>query len=101
MLYTGTFRAITYDWNKHKHSLGTQKVLFDIAWSRRWEFSHYYPAYIVDEFISLLSNIFEGQTGLHIDEAVQKFESFHVFGTERKFRNRMLGVFTGAHAQSS
>ncbi len=101
VLYTGTFRAITYDWNKHKHSLGTQKVLFDIAWSRRWEFSRYYPAYIVDEFISLLSNIFEGQTGPHIDEGVQKFESFHVFGTERKFRDRMLGVFTGVHAQSS
>ena len=101
-LYTGTFRAITSDWNKHKHSLGTQKLLLDIAWSRRGEFSHNeYPTYIVDEFISLLGNIFEGQTGPHIDETVQKFESFQVYGTGRKFRDKMLRVFTGALAQSS
>jgi hypothetical protein len=29
-LYTGTFRAITSDWSKHKHSLGTQNLLLDI-----------------------------------------------------------------------
>src|SRR5713226_2268992 len=30
-LYKGTFRAITSDWSKHKHSLGTQKLLINIA----------------------------------------------------------------------
>jgi len=55
----------------------------------------------MDEFISLLGNIFEGQTGPHIDEAVQSFESFDMYGIDRMFRDRMLRIFTGAHAQSS
>ncbi len=101
-LYKGTFRAITSNWSKHKHSPGTQKLLLDIAWSHRTGFSYKsYPTYIVDEFISLLNNIFEGQAGPHIDEAVQKFESFQVFGAARTFRDRMLRAITGAHAQSS
>ena len=38
--------------------------------SRRNQFDGYYPAYIVDEFtLLLMANIFEGQTGPHIDEA--------------------------------
>ncbi len=97
-LYTGTFRAITSNWNKHKYSLETQKFLLNIAWSRREAFSDEYPTYIIDEFISLLGNIFEGQAGLHIDEAVQKFESFSAYGNEWKFRDRILRVFTGAQA---
>jgi hypothetical protein len=101
-LYTGTFRAITSDWSKHKHSPGTQKLLLDIAWSRRKAFANStYPTFIVDEFFSLLGNIFEGQKGPHIDEAVQEFKSSKVYSTERKFRDRMLRVFTGAQAQSS
>ena len=100
-LYTGTFRAITSDWNKHKRSLETKKLLLDIAWSHRMAFSYEYPAYIVDEFISLLGNIFEGQTGPHIDEAVQKFASFEKLDAVMKFRDRMLRVITGAQAQSS
>jgi hypothetical protein len=94
-LYTGTFRAITSDWNKHKHSLGTQKLLLDIAtgMSRREEFDEYYPAYIVDEFLLLLGNIFEGQTGPHIDGARQHFESFELYGS-RRFREKVLRVLT-------
>jgi hypothetical protein len=92
-LYTGTFRATTSDWSKHKHSLGTQKLLLDIAMSRRQEFETEYPAYIVDEFLSLLGNIFEGQTGAHINEARQQFESFELYGSGR-FRERVLRVLT-------
>jgi hypothetical protein len=84
-LYTGTFRAITSDWSKHKYSLGTQKLLLDIAMSRREEFAKHYPAYIVDEFVLLLGNIFEGQTGPHIDRARQRFESIPCH-----FRGRVL-----------
>jgi hypothetical protein len=82
-LYTGTFRAITSDWSKHKHSLGTQNLLLDIATSRCWEFVEGYPAYIVDEFLLLLGNILEGQTGPHIDKARQQFESFRWHGPGR------------------
>ena len=61
--------------------------------SRRWEFDESYPAYIVDEFLSLLGNIFEGQTSPHIDEARQQFESSIMYGP-RKFRERVLRVLT-------
>ena len=92
-LYTGTFRAITSDWSQHKHSLGTQNLLLNFALSHRWEFDKYYPAYIVDEFLLLLGNIFEGQTGPHIDDTRQQFESFQMHGP-RRFRERVLRVLT-------
>jgi len=69
--YRGTFRAIASDRSKHKDSLGTQNLLLIIAWTRREEFVDCYPAYIVDEFLLLLGNIFEGQTGPHINKARQ------------------------------
>ena len=92
-LYTGTFRAITSDWRKHKASLGTQNLLLNIIMSRRAEFNFNYPAYIVDEFLLLLGNVFEGQTGPHIDEARQKFESFRSTGSSG-FGQRVLTVLT-------
>jgi hypothetical protein len=98
-LYTGTFRAITTDWSRHKHSLGTQNLLLNITTSREREFGDYYPAYIVNEFLSLLGNIFEGQTGPHIDNAKQKFESFELYDS-RRFRERVLRVLTQAQARS-
>lgn len=95
-LYTGTFRAITSDWDKHKHSLGAQNTLLDIAISRHREFEVHYPAYIVDEFLSLLVKIFEGQTGLNIDNAVRQFEAFKSYDS-RGFRERLLKVLTPWH----
>ncbi|KAF8502921.1 hypothetical protein F5888DRAFT_1668231 [Russula emetica] len=92
-LYTSTFRAITSDWNKHKRSRGTQKLLLDIAIFHCNDFDGYYPAYIVDEFLLLLGNIFEGQTGTHIDEARQCFEPSITYGA-RRFRERVLMVLT-------
>jgi hypothetical protein len=93
-LFTGTFRAITSDWSKHKYSLGTQKLLLDIAISFRWQFEGDYPACIVDEFLLLLGNIFKGQTGPHIDEARHQFESSIMHGP-RKFRKRVLRILAG------
>jgi hypothetical protein len=90
-LYTGTFRAITSDWSERKYSLGTQNLLLHIAMSRRWDFAIRYPAYIVDEFLSLLSNVFEGQTGTHIDEARQVFKCARP-DDWRKFSERVSRV---------
>jgi hypothetical protein len=106
-LYMGTFRAITSDWSKHKHSLGTQNLLLNIALSRRDEFGGYYPPYIVDEFLLLLGNIFEGEAGPHIDEARRQFESqarrqfesFQSYGS-RRYRERVLRILTPGQAQS-
>ncbi|KAI0292889.1 hypothetical protein BC826DRAFT_404077 [Russula brevipes] len=71
-LYVGTFRAITSDWRKYKHSLGTQKILLDAVASDNGIFSHNYPTYITDEFLVLTGNVLDGQTGPHIEEAVQR-----------------------------
>jgi hypothetical protein len=91
-LYTGTFRAITSDWSKHKDSLGTQNLLLDIPMSRCTEFDTHYPVYIVDEFLLLLGNIFQGQTGPHIDKARQQFGSSVWDGS--RFGERLLRVLT-------
>ncbi len=105
-LYKGTFRAIISDWSKHKHSLGTQKLLLNIAQSYVWPYSYgLYPTYIIDEFFSLLGNIFEGQTDSCINEARQQVVESFVYGAEPEFRagfrDRMLRVITGAQARSS
>jgi hypothetical protein len=92
-LFTGTFRAITSDWSKHKDSLETQNLLLDIAMSRRRQFGAVYPAYIVDEFLLLLGNVFEGQTGPHVDRARQQFESSIMYDP-RRFAERVLRVLT-------
>ena len=96
-LYIGTFRTITSDWSKLKHSLGTQNLLLYIAWSRFSKFEYHYPAYITEEFLELLRNSFEGQTRSRIDEVVQQLESVHII---RGFRNwdRALEVI-GARTQ--
>jgi hypothetical protein len=99
-LYTDTFRAITSDWSKHKNLLGTQRLLLVIAWSRRREFEEYYPAYVVDEFLLLLGNIFEGQTGPHIDIAKRQLESAHWYGPGR-FGERVSRVLTRAQSLAS
>jgi hypothetical protein len=102
-LYTGTLRAITSDWSKHKDSLGTQKLLLDIAFTavtRQGLFEAHYPAYFVDEFLSLLGNIFEGQTGPHIDRARQQFESHRLPSYSRMFRENVLRVLARGQAQS-
>jgi hypothetical protein len=75
-LYRGTFRAITSDCSKYKDSLGTQRLLLDMVVPNCGIiFSFDYPDYIVDEFLSFLGNVFEGQTGTHIDNVVQQLTS--------------------------
>jgi hypothetical protein len=95
-LYTGTFRAITSDWRKYKDALGTQNLLLYIAFSRREEFADQYPAYIVDEFLLLLGNIFEGRTGPHIGRVRESFGP--EFYDPGGFRERMLRVLTSGQA---
>ena len=99
MLYVGTFRAITSDWSKYKDSPGTQKILLDIVVTHGWKFDlpGRYPAFIAKEFLVLLGKVFEGQAGLHIDEAVQRLSS----PSPRNFRAKALTVITRARAPSS
>ena len=99
-LYLGTFRAITRDWRRHKNSVGTQKLLLNVALSHSVDFQSIYPLYIADEFLELLGNIFEGQTGSHIDDAVRQLTSSSYYFYD-VFRARLLDVITRARAQSS
>ena len=100
-LCMGTFRAITSNWRKHKNSLATQRRLLDIPWRHRWGFVYgFYPTYIVEEFFSLLGNIFEGQMDSRINEARQQVESVQAYGADTEFRDRMLRVITEAQARS-
>ena len=80
-LYISTFRAITTDWRKYKHSLGTQKILLHIISSHCGLISKFnYPAYITDELLVLVNKMLEGQTGPHIDLAVERLRD-----SERSF----------------
>jgi hypothetical protein len=105
-LYMGTFRAITSDWNKCKDSLGTQNILLDIVVTRGWEFDlpGRYPPFIANEFLVLLGKVFEGQSGLHIDEAVERLSSLShdtLHARPRKFKAKALTVITRVRAPSS
>ncbi|KAF8486864.1 hypothetical protein DFH94DRAFT_687333 [Russula ochroleuca] len=72
-LYIGTFKAITSDRRRYNHSLGTQKILLDAVVSDQGFLRAYnYPDYITDEFWELLGDMLEGQTGPHINSAVQQ-----------------------------
>ena len=72
-LYTITLKTITSDWRKYKHSLGTQKILLDAVASHQGFLHGYnYPEYIADELWELLGDMLEGQTGPHINSAVQQ-----------------------------
>jgi hypothetical protein len=72
-LYVITFKVITSDWRRYRHSLGTQKILLDaVASDQGFLRTFNYPDYVTDELWELLGDILEGQTGPHIDSAVQQ-----------------------------
>ena len=80
-LYTFTLRAITSDWRKLKHSLGTQKLLLDAIASRHG-FLHgsNFPEYITDELWELLGDMLEGQADPYISSAVQQLRDHQTEG---------------------
>jgi hypothetical protein len=103
-LYVGTFQAITSDWAQCRHSLGTQRVLLDIAASHGGIISGFdFPARITDELLVLLGNILEGQTGPHIDNAIQQLRYIHRFDYRtghREWWRKVLEVIIQAQARS-
>jgi len=109
-LYIATFRAITSDWSKYKHSLGTQNVLLDMVVPGRdvvgFISSDDCPAYIENEFLVLLGNILEGQKGPHIDDAVQVITRYCSFSSSSSSQHmdvlnrKALRVITRARRSS-
>jgi len=71
-LYIGTFQAITSNWSKRKRCLATQKIILHAIVSCSGLVSEFkYPDYITDELLAFVGDMFEGQTGPHIDHALE------------------------------
>jgi len=104
-LYLGTFRAITSDWGKYKHLLGTQNLLLDMIASDNGIVSNFgYPTYIRHEFLVLLGNVFAGQTGPHIDDALRQLVDLYnrrYDGESKAFVAEALKVLTRARQAPS
>ncbi|KAI0049017.1 hypothetical protein FA95DRAFT_1557285 [Auriscalpium vulgare] len=74
-LYIGTFRAITADWSTVRDLPGTQRgllaVLRDVLpKSLEPKEPGRLPAFVVDEFLTLIGNVYRGTKGPHVKEAV-------------------------------
>jgi Family of unknown function (DUF6535) len=105
-LYVGSLKSITSDWEKQRYSLGTQKVILDVVCDLASRLPLYdlpsefaCPSTITDELLVLLRNMFEGHTGPHIDDAVQRLRAlrppFYLPSSRRVgFLDRVLGVIS-------
>jgi hypothetical protein len=96
-LFVGTFRAVTSDWAKYKHSLGTQKILLSVVAPFDGIFSRFnYPSYIIDDFLVLLSNVLRGESGSHIDRAMQELSA-----NPTEFGAKAMAVISQSQSPSS
>ena len=78
-LLLGMLRGAASSWRQHKHSIGTQRVILNIMCDfaipdRGLLSNHNFPRYITDELLVLVEKIVEGQSGSHIDEAMEELE---------------------------
>jgi len=89
--YITTFRVITSDWRDYRHSLGTQKILLDAVASEQGIVHRFdYPTYITDDVLVLLGNVLEGQTGPHIENAIQQLSRPDERFVMQEFRTKAL-----------
>ncbi|KAI0261933.1 hypothetical protein BC834DRAFT_412216 [Gloeopeniophorella convolvens] len=76
IFYTLTFRALTSDWQRHKYSKATQRVLLDLLCDilipGRGIVSHSFPQWVMVEFLALAKNILQGARGSHIDDVLRQ-----------------------------
>ena len=104
-LYISTFRAITSDWREHRDSLGTQNILLHLISSGRGLMSRFnYPAYITDELLVFVDNVFKGQTGPHIDKAMDGLRREHnpvLYDGPPGFPTRALNVLLSSSRSSA
>ena len=98
--YTGTFKAITFNWEKSKNSAGTQRILLDLLCDlvirRRGVFSDFsYPQYIVDMLVDLVEKMVKGHGGKypHINDVIQELEDDHLWNRmDHNLRDQALGA---------
>ena len=99
-LYIITLKAITSDRKRYKHSLGTQNILLDaIASEHSFLRAFNYPDYITDELWLLLGDMFEGQTGPHIDSAVQQLTEYQL--NDDRYGTKVSAVISRLHPSYS
>ena len=103
--YTGTFNAITSEWENCKNSVGTQRILLDlicdIVIGGRGAFSNYpYPPYIVKMLLELVRKMVEGHEGFraHIDDIIQELEEVNFRNpVDNDLREKALRVIPPSH----
>jgi hypothetical protein len=111
-LYIGPFKSITYDWEKCKDSHGTQKVILNVAFDLTMRLPELDIPLDADfdcpeDFqvclLRLLGNMLEGQTGPHIDEAVDRLRDVlrYSLGERLRFAKRVLEVISQLRAPVS
>jgi hypothetical protein len=98
--YTGTFKAITSNWEKSKESDGTQRILLDLLCDlvirRRGVFSDFsYPQYIVEMLVDLVEKMVKGHGGKypHINDVIQELEDDNLWNRmDNDLRDKALGA---------
>ena len=101
-LYIATFRVITSDWRKYNHSLETQKLLLDaIASDQGIVHQLNYPTKSRMSSCRFLGRFLEGQTGPHIQKAVQQLSIPDNHPGIQEFRAKALTVISLFRASSS
>ena len=100
VIYTGTFKVISSNWEKSKNSAGTQRVLLDLVCDlvirSRGVFSDFsYPTYIVDMLLDLVEDMVEGHGGEHphINDIIQELEDDDLWNRmDSRLRGRALNA---------
>ena len=78
-LILGLFGVVTSSWRKHKHSIGTLRVILNLICDlaildRGLPSDCFFPRFLTDRLLVLLENMVEGQSGSRIDEAMRELE---------------------------
>jgi hypothetical protein len=99
----GAFRAITYDWEKYKDSVGTQQIILnlvcDIAVRERGIFSNYrYPDCITELLLELLGNVVYGFANVYIEDARRELRDVKSTHGDLAFRRRAFETIERQYA---
>jgi Family of unknown function (DUF6535) len=97
VFYTGTFKAITSDWEENTASSGTQRILLnlicDLVIKSRGLFSGFsYPEYIVDLLVELVGEMVNrhGNAHLQIHDAVAELWKVNSRNMNESLRDKAL-----------
>ena len=101
-LYIATFRVITSDWRKYKHSLETPKILLHAVASDEGIVHRFnYPTYITDGLLSLFGSFSRRSDGPRIEKAVQRLSLPDNRPGIQEFRAKALTDISRFRASSS